>query len=108
MNQLDLFQSRVNRDIGIKKAEDHANSVHESWSDKAYEFLRQYIRHDAEFMTEQIREASEGIVPEPPSKRAWGSIVLKAARAGLIKKIGYKSVSNPKANATPATLWRVV
>lgn len=108
MNQLDLFQSRTNRDLGIKKAEDHANKTHDNWVDKAYEFLMQYVRHDKEFLTEQVREASRGIVPEPPSKRAWGAVIIRAVKRGIIKRKGYALVSNPKAHRTPATLWMVV
>lgn len=99
---------RVNRDSGMKRAEDHANLVHDSWTEKALRYLKWYINAGdlkKNFLTEDVRESSGTLVPEPPSLRAWGSVMMKAAKAGLIKKVGYAQVKNPKANRTPATLW---
>ena len=55
------------RDKGIKKAVDNANDTHEKWSDKAYKFLVKYIKSQHEFMTEDVRMASEKEIPKPPS-----------------------------------------
>ena len=92
------------RDKGMQRAHDHAEDVHESWGDKAYQFLLDHTT-EGEFMTEDIRKASEGIIPEPPSLRAWGGIVRRAAKNGIIKRVGYRSVSNNKAHCTPASVW---
>lgn len=93
------------RDAGMQKAEDHANQKQPTWSDKAYIFLLGFARRNDTFMVEEVRQAARGIVPEPPSLRAWGSVVTKAAKAGAIKRIGYKEVENPKAHCTPASVW---
>ena len=95
------------RDKGIKKALDNANSTHNRWSDKAYDFLLKYIKYQYEFMTEDVRVASEKAIPKPPSNRAWGGIILKAVRAGLIHRVGFSSVKNINAHRTAATVWRV-
>ena len=87
----------------IKTAEKQVNG----WAKEAYSFLLQYAVAHSEFMAEDVRLASAGIVSEPPSKRAWGSIFTKASRDGIIKRKGFKSVKNAKAHATPATLWEV-
>ena len=92
---------------GIKKAIDNANSTHEKWSDKAYKFLLDYIKSHQEFMTEDLRTASEKEISKPPSNRAWGGIILRAVRAGLIHRVGFANVKNVKAHKTPATVWRV-
>lgn len=96
------------RDNGMKQATDHANRVIPAWSTLAYHFLLNYIKTVPGFMTEDVRRASAGQVPEPPSNRAWGSIVVRAKKAGVIIPDGFRSVTNPKAHATPATYWRVV
>lgn len=106
--KLSLFSGPQLRDQGIKKALDNANSHHDKWSEIAYRFLTDYIRTRSEFMVEEIRQASEGTVPEPPSRRAWGGIVVRAAKNGVIKRCGFRNVTNPKAHSTPATLWSVV
>ena len=95
------------RDKGIKQAIDNADDTHEKWSEKAYKFLTDYIRSHHEFMTEDVRVASEKKIPIPPSNRAWGGIILKAVKAGLITRVGFSSVKNVKAHRTPATVWRV-
>jgi hypothetical protein len=95
------------RDKGIKQAIDNADDTHERWSEKAYKFLTNWIKTQYEFMTEDVRLASEKEIPKPPSNRAWGGIVVRAARAGLINKVGFSNVKNPKAHHTPASIWRV-
>ena len=95
------------RDKGIKQAINNANDTHEKWSEKAYKFLTDYIKSHHEFMTEDVRVASEKKIPIPPSNRAWGGIILRASRAGLINKVGFANVKNVKAHRTPATVWRV-
>ena len=59
-------------------------------------------------MVEDVREASKGVVPVTPSTRAWGGVVVRASKAGVIKRKGFKNVKNAKAHCTPATLWEVV
>ena len=95
------------RDKGIKQAINNADDTHEKWSEKAYKFLTNYIRSHHEFMTEDVRVASEKKIPIPPSNRAWGGIILRASKAGLITRVGFSSVKNVKAHRTPATVWRV-
>ena len=95
------------RDKGIKQAINNANDTHEKWSEKAYKFLTDYIKSHHEFMTEDVRLASEKKIPIPPSNRAWGGVVVRASRAGLISRVGFSNVKNAKAHKTPATVWRV-
>ena len=95
------------RDKGIKQAINNANDTHEKWSEKAYKFLTDYIKSHHEFMTEDVRVASEKKIPIPPSNRAWGGIVIRASKAGLISRVGFSNVKNVKAHRTPATVWRV-
>lgn len=106
VEQLDLFTGAELRDKGIQRAVDHANEVHEGWSDQAFKFLKAFLlTHRGEFMTEYVRAAASGIVPEPPSKRAWGGVMTRAKNEGLIRSIGFRSVTNAKAHCTPASVW---
>jgi len=79
-----------------------------TWANQAYKYLEDYVDiqdHDREFLAEDIRYSSEGHVPLPSNPRAWGSVVRKAKRDGVIVATGYAEVTNKKAHATPATLW---
>ena len=101
-------QAKIARDNGIQQSLDSANSVIKNWSDIAYGFLLGYADSHKEFMIEDIRNASGGFVPEPPSKRAWGGIAVRAVKNNIIQRKGFQSVKNIKAHKTPATLWEVI
>ena len=103
--QLNLFTGQQLRDKGISQAVNHADQQSENWSHYAYQFLLSYIKQNREFMTEDVRAASVGIVDEPPSSRAWGGIIVRAVKSGLIRRLGFRSVSNAKAHCTPASVW---
>ena len=61
---------------------------------------------DKPFLIEEVREKAEGCgLPVPPSRRAWGAIVIKAKRIGIIKRVGYGQVSNPYAHRANASMW---
>jgi hypothetical protein len=92
--------------VGIKKAEDHANAIHDDWSNQAYEFMLIFLRHSkTDFMVEDVRAACKGVVPEAPTSRAWGAIILRAAKAKLVKKVGIRSVKNSNAHRANAAVW---
>ena len=106
--QIELFPGQYFRDKGISKAIQHADDCIFNWSAQAYSFLLSYIRFNDKFMGEDLRAASAGIVPQPPSNRAWGGVIRRAAMSGLIKNAGYKKVKNPKAHCANAAVWEVV
>ena len=92
---------------GMQQAIDHADSVSEKWSERAYQLLIKFLKENKRFMREDFRSyAAEVDFELPPSSRAWGSIISRAAKEYLIIKIGFASVKNPKAHATPAAIWQ--
>lgn len=102
------YEGEKSRDVGMQQSLDHANEKIESWGDKAFEFLLEYIKSHPNFMTEDMRKASNKTIPIPPSKRAWGPIIVRARREGLIRHTGYQAVKNKTAHRTPASVWRVI
>lgn len=109
--QIELFTGHDLAIQGMQTAVDNANRVHPDWSDMAYNYMHAWLQtvpSGYRFMTEDARIRSEilGTIPPPPSKRAWGAIILKAARAGLIRKAGYQQVKNKNAHCANATLWQ--
>ncbi len=93
------------RDAGINKAINHANSVTENWGDKAYVLFLQFIVDRTNFKCEDFREWVKDKIDEPPSNRAFGAVIVRAAKAGKIKRIGFVNVTNPKAHKTPVSFW---
>lgn len=97
---------KILRDKGIAMAVSHVDAVVDNWLIHAYAFLERYCRSHREFMIEDVRKASIGIIPEPPNCRVWGAVATKAARNNLIRRSGYRSVTNSSAHRTPATVWK--
>jgi len=111
--QLDLISpevsvSRVLRDVGMQRAADHADRVEEGWSDRAHGFLVDYVaaNRGRAFMAEDIRASaeSEGL-PPPPDNRAWGSVVSRAVRASIIKRMGYGAQKSVTCHCSPKSIW---
>jgi len=107
MNQLNIFEARKLRDEGMEQAEDAAISRVRDWPEQALQYIKDYP--GTQFMTEEVRVwAYKMGLPPAPSARAWGSVIATAKRLGIVRHIGYRSVSNPNAHATPASLWEKI
>ncbi len=114
--QLALFDNITDRGEakkikGIKRAIDHANIKNAgTWSEKAYQTMKLFLSSKKTgyvFMTEDVRFWAEehNLLPVPPSKRAWGGIVQKLVREGIIVKAGHSTVKNENAHKCFATMW---
>lgn len=105
------------RDAGIKQSVTHADEVVESWSEKAFKLMKEYVFYiqtgfidhkDRQFMAENFRLFCRlSQLPNPPSDRAFGAIIVKSVKVGLIERVGYAQVRNKNAHCTPAAVWRV-
>lgn len=92
---------------GAQRAAAHADRVSEGWSDEALKALRLFIIYENyEFTTEEVREYANFLeVPQPPDARAWGAVVKRAHREGIIEPCGYAKAGK-SGHAGPRTLWR--
>ena len=108
MTQLYLdFTGPGLRDAGIRLAHESTESHSPGWSDRALDFVRQYAQTHVEFLGEDVRTYAEACgFEEPKSKRAWGGVMLAAARQGIVVFVRKVSVKNPKAHCANASLWR--
>lgn len=92
--------------LGMQRSANHADRVTEKWSDKALEAFIDWLKTvNGSFTCEDFRAEMVLKLVEPPNLRAYGAIMFKAARMGLIKRIGAEKVSNPKAHRCFASLW---
>lgn len=94
------------RDKAIESAIQHADRVIEEWSVRAYQFLLEFIKQNEILTAEDVRLASREKIEDPPDKRAWGGIILRAAKSGLITRIGYGKAKNPLAHCRPTAIWQ--
>lgn len=106
--QITIEFGKVARDEGMNRAVDNANVTTPKWSDLVYDAFHEYVRSlkkYTKFQTEDFREWLGDRIAEPPSKRAFGAITMRAARAGIIKHVGYAHVKNPKAHRANSAVW---
>lgn len=100
------FTAEALRDAGMKLAEESANEKVPEWSDACYALILHYvIITSAPFLAEDFRAWVDNKIAQPPSKRAYGGIMMRAANEKVIRKVGYGKTTNPKAHSTPATRW---
>lgn len=103
-----LAEAAELRDLGLLRATDHAEQVNNGWTEQAVDFVRAFavLHKGHQFTGEDVRlfAESKGFLI-PPHKRAWGNVMLTAAKRDLIHKVGYQKTNNPQAHEAVATLW---
>lgn len=99
----DYTEATVRRDAGIERAVTHADRVMLTWSDDAYSYLRTWLARKprGDFLAE---DAFAEFLIDPPDGRAFGAVIRRAARDGLIHKVGYRQAKT--SNLSPKVLWR--
>src|SRR5580765_2784301 len=110
-DQLSLFNdARAKRDAGISAAMGHADAVNPKWSHMAYAFLLSYAATHGCFTSEELRIAAYAAdaVPPPPDERAWGGVVVRGVRAGVLRRDRFVNARSPKVHCTVGAQWRVV
>ena len=100
-------EARQLRDAGMQRAVNHADAVSPKWGDKAFEAYCAYARRIGRpFTTEEVREAIGHTLPEPPDKRSWGAVAVRAVRAGVIRRCDFTSAKDPKVHCNMVSLWQ--
>jgi hypothetical protein len=105
-NQSELFEVR---DAAIQVAAAHADSVDPLWSTSALDFLLKFMAANPgrTFLAEEVRAfAYERGLPTPPDLRAWGGVLQKASKSGLIAPAGFTTSKNRQAHMRPTQMWR--
>ncbi len=99
--------ARQLRDDGMARAADHAEVVEPGWNELALEYVRVYAKANRQLRGEMVRIYAENRgFPLPPDKRAWGAVMMRAAKAGLITKLGWTTAVDPKVHKNPVSLWQ--
>lgn len=102
MKQPDLFdlaEAREARDAALARV---AEGAGEDWAAAAWGWLLEYLRTHAEFFPDDVWAAG---LAKPPELRAFGPLVLRAARLKYITKTGTFR-QRTRGHATAAAVWR--
>lgn len=112
-NMFDIKEGRIRRDAGIDRAVSHADVIESGWKEMAWELFTVWIERmpvGFKFRIEEFRlwiTAGKKLA-DPPSKRAFGFIAVKAVKSGLVKKAGHATVLNPDAHGCFCSLWEKI
>lgn len=95
------------RDLGMQRAVDNAEAVAPGWPDRALTMLRRYVAEvGGRFQAEDVRAFGVRYgFEEPPHKRAWGGVMVRARNLGLIRCVGTQPVSTKTSHCANAGLW---
>lgn len=100
-------EARERAETGMQLATEKADRDEPGWSDLAYLALEKYcLAHPwKHFLAEDVREWAEkrGMVPAPENAKAWGSVMVRAKKEGLIDNRGYAPANS--SNRSPKTQW---
>ncbi len=102
--------SRAAAQEGIDRAVAHAERDVPGWGDVAYEFIRLHaMRNKGKRFTgyEIVQAALAYGVPKPPTDKAFGGPLQRAARRGIIVKAGYVPDQNPERHGAPVIQWKL-
>lgn len=104
--QISIDFARAARDEGIQRATSRADRAVAGWSDLAFEFVKLYAQQyrGKRFIGRDIVLAAKswGLI-DPPNDKAWGGPMLRASRAGIIRKVG--TAPDPNRHMNPVPLW---
>ncbi len=79
------------RQEAAERATAHADRENAGWGGQAYDALVSFLERRERFMTQDYVEAAiAGGLAEPPDRRAFGSVVSRAVKAGLIVREGFE------------------
>jgi len=104
--QFDLFAGMALRDKGMKQV--FVNSG--EWKDIAYEYLLKLTPRNIDITGEFIRVTIINAgCPYPHHCNAWGPLIKKAARAGVLRFTGtYRLARTKKRHASVVRVYRRV
>ena len=106
----------MNKEQSIQAAANHADRIHEDWTNQAFEKCKLILTHYrligvTEFQMCEIRRDIKIFLtelPEPPTKRAFGNVARLLRQAKLIEIVGYKPTNNLTAHNAIAANYRIL
>lgn len=103
----DLFthaEARQEREAGMQIAADNADAHCIGWTDEAYQWIRRYAQQNHRFISEHCTAwAAEQGFRSPTDPRAWGHPFRRAAKDGIVVRVGY--ATSLRRHLSPTILW---
>jgi hypothetical protein len=103
VNLLDIAEATSNRDDGIRRASEHANS---DWRWHAEQAVMRAARKLPELIADDV-QLEIPVEVTTHEGRALGAVMLAAVKAGILEKTErFKASANPRCHRNPRRIWR--
>jgi len=99
----DFARAKTRRERGIVSSILHADQASKDWPDRAFVYLVRYATAKRDpFTVEQFRLwAHEEGLEQPPDRRAFGGVTLRALHRGVLSRVGYQPTASSNGSAKP-------
>lgn len=112
LNILDAIESERRKQVGIETATNQAESVEPGWNEKADHMFREWLKGwpvGYTFLIEDFRTWSSIFgLSDPPSKRTFGAIPLRAKKKNLIRAAGLAKTKSKNQHGCFSTVWQKI
>lgn len=104
----DRAAAEARRDAGIARSSDNAGA---EWRERAIGYVREWVARGnrGAFLCEDVRSFAESRGFEaPPTKKAWGAVVQRAARENIIRRAPCQYLLANSSNRSPKCAWEAM
>lgn len=95
-------EAELRRELGVSRAASRAHRHAPGWEDDAVSAVKRFAETHESFIAEDVRETFH--TPAEIDGRAWGAVLQRARREGLIRADGYAPANS--SNRSPKVRWR--
>lgn len=105
--EFDTRKAEAYRQDGMNRALMNTESKNPQWAAQALDILKRFIAsHSEPFMVEDVRAfAYKQGLQHPERDQAWGAIIRRACKNGLINKIGQGIAKDPTRHRGYTAIW---
>lgn len=101
-----MSRNDAGRDRGMGTALAHAESATPKWGDLALGYIKEFAARGKTFIAPEVREfAYAHGLPIAPTQYAWGGPFLRAAKAGVIRKMGTQMYGDNTMHTQNVAVW---
>lgn len=103
---LNVSAATAARDRAVRRAEENADP---RFTECAWRAIQRVAGRCQFFIVDDVwREMQvDGLIPGTPDKRAMGAVMMRAVRAGYIKRTAeYQPSAQPQCHSNPRRVWR--
>lgn len=92
---------------GARRAVEHANRELFGWEDEALGWVREAVKRMHSFTTGYVRDiATLGGFRDAPDSRAWGAVMRRAAKEGVVRATNrFANTNRRSSHGRPERVW---